>query len=760
MASFRTTGTRNKNRRKNSQRQWFRRLLSLLLLFCFGLFTVVYSVPAPAQVVNPYNIRFQTNANGDIRFVSNTILSCSPSASGCSAARTSTGQNNSFSMTYVDVDTDSTTFNSSSADLNLPSGSKILFAGLYWGGTIINSNRNKVLLQTPKSGYKQITATTVYDGSSMNSGTEYQESYQGFANVTADVQAGGNGTYTLANVQTTSGQVNRWGGWSLVVAYSNPSEDPRNLTVFDGYSNVYTGNSQVTFDISGFITPPFGTVKAKLGAIVYDGDRGFTGDNLNFRSPPTAATGTNIINAANPINDVFNSSISYLGSDVTTKNPNYINQLGYDADIFDASGIIRNGDTSARIIVNTVNPGGESYIPGVITSAINLYKPTVATNKIYSDINGGNVEVGDVLEYTLTITNNRDTDGNGDPANNNVLIDPIPANTTYLSNSIQITDGPNLGAKTDAQDADQAEFDAVNNRVVFRLGAGAGGYSAGNYPYVDYTPASPNTNGGILSVNTNSSGSATVGSTTTVKFRVTVNSGTATGTKITNQATEFNTGQTLGQGVALAAASPTVTASVANNPNVLLVKRITAVNQVNYTDLVDGVNDTNSPNYVAAPRDADDNNSNWSTGYLQGRINGGKVRPGDELEYTIYFLSAGKATAPTVLMCDRVPDNTTFISTAFNSSPAQATGGISGADRSIVLSYNGSTVSLTSAQDGDAGQYFPAGVDPKTVYPKIDCGGANTNGAVVVNLGNLPNATGSGTPIGSYGYIRFRSRMK
>ncbi|GAB1544875.1 hypothetical protein NUACC21_75510 [Scytonema sp. NUACC21] len=188
------------------------------------------------------------------------------------------------------------------------------------------------------------------------------------------------------------------------------------------------------------------------------------------------------------------------------------------------------------------------------------------------------------------------------------------------------------------------------------------------------------------------------------------------------------------------------------NANVVLVKRITAVNTTTFSDLIDGVNDSSSPNYVPPPHDANDNNPNWLPGYLLGRINGGAVRPGDEIEYTIYFLSTGNATAPKVLLCDRVPENTNFLPTAFNSG--------TGADRGIALYQNGTTVSLTNVSDGDAGQYFPPGADPTTVYPKISCGGPNTNGAIVVNLGDLPNATGSGTPASSFGHIRFRGQVK
>lgn len=192
--------------------------------------------------------------------------------------------------------------------------------------------------------------------------------------------------------------------------------------------------------------------------------------------------------------------------------------------------------------------------------------------------------------------------------------------------------------------------------------------------------------------------------------------------------------------------------ALANNPNIILVKRITAVNSTQYTDLIDGVDDINSPNYVPAPFDADDNHPNWPANYLQGRLNGGVIVPGDEIEYTIYFLSTGDTTALNVLLCDRLPQNTTFIPDTFN-------GGVPGADRGILLSYNGTSTALTGIQDGDAGQYFPPGIEPTDVYSNINCGGFNTNGAVVVDLGDVPNSTNPGDPSDSYGFFRFRVRV-
>ncbi|WP_236142159.1 hypothetical protein [Nostoc sp. CMAA1605] len=100
-------------------------------------------------------------------------------------------------------------------------------------------------------------------------------------------------------------------------------------------------------------------------------------------------------------------------------------------------------------------------------------------------------------------------------------------------------------------------------------------------------------------------------------------------------------------------AVPTV---VSNPPKLLLVKRITRINNQSLTDLVDGRSDvaTTDPNYVAVPRDTDDNDSKWLTNYLRGLINAGTVKPGDELEYTIYFLSNGQNNATNVRLCDLV----------------------------------------------------------------------------------------------------------
>jgi uncharacterized repeat protein (TIGR01451 family) len=211
------------------------------------------------------------------------------------------------------------------------------------------------------------------------------------------------------------------------------------------------------------------------------------------------------------------------------------------------------------------------------------------------------------------------------------------------------------------------------------------------------------------------------------------------------------------------------TTQICGKPNMLLVKRITAINNVAQKRSGAPLNayedDTTNPyddNNNAAPTVAYPQRSTnkWPTPgtFLLGSVDGGTIAPNDSIEYTIYYLSAGDAPAKKVLMCDRVPDKITFNPSAYNSIPA-GTGSLPGADRGIVVNKSGTVKSYSNAGDDDFAQYFPPGTDPATVFPKIDCGGPNTNGAVVVNFGDIPQATASGTP-DSYGFIRFQGRVK
>jgi uncharacterized repeat protein (TIGR01451 family)/fimbrial isopeptide formation D2 family protein len=474
-------------------------------------------------VITPFTVRYTTNVPGDITFAANTLMTAGPPASPTEIANAQNGigtkvNNNDFTMTYVDVDADPNTWNSSSAALVMPTGSQVLFAGLYWGArtnstfpTGKTSERALVKFQAPgDSGYTDLVGTVI--------GTT-NSSYQSFSDVTSIVKAKGAGVYTTANVRAVSQASDFYAGWSLVVAYQSPDGTVRNLTVFDGYGDVRSSDPAISITVSGFKTPTSGPVNATIGFVTYEGDLGYTGDTVTLdgglKKPNGSAITSTLSDATNPSNNFFNSSISNRGSLVSTKSPNYVNQMGFDANLISADGLIANGATKATINMKT---GGETYYPGVVTTAIDLFAPKVTVDKQVQDLNGGDVLAGDTLLYTITVANDATA---LDRAVNVLLEDVVPAGTTYKPGSLVVTAGANAGAKTDAVDGDQAEFVAGTSTVQFRLGTGAAGSG---------------TSGGTLAA----------GQSTTLTFEVTVDAGLPGSTLIANTATATFTGATSG----------------------------------------------------------------------------------------------------------------------------------------------------------------------------------------------------------------------
>jgi uncharacterized repeat protein (TIGR01451 family) len=230
-------------------------------------------------------------------------------------------------------------------------------------------------------------------------------------------------------------------------------------------------------------------------------------------------------------------------------------------------------------------------------------------------------------------------------------------------------------------------------------------------------------------------------------------------------------------GFFLAVQATTTQVCASNNPNLLLVKRITGINGSTTTsgggdNLAIYKDETSNPyddNLINTPAVIPPDTDKWPIAndfpFMIGGTNGGNVKPKDSIDYTIYFLSTGDSAAKSVLFCDRVPANVTFSPNAFTNIAPNP----SGVARGIAVS-SGDTLNYYSNVGGDdIAQYFPPGIEPSTIYPNISCGkdGANSlpndNGAVVVNLGNRPQATGTKATddaAGAYGFVRFRGQVK
>jgi large repetitive protein len=503
--------------------------------FWLGLLCVLFSTLAftEAHAQRAFAPRYTTNAKGDIAIAGNTVMRCNATAGTnfANCANTLAGiatptipTNNNFTMINVDVDSDVSTFNSSTSTLGMLPGSTVLFAGLYWGSDSSSAARNTVKFKAPGAiNYTSITATQLD-----NIGNQYQA----FANVTAIVAAAGNGIYTAADVQTTNNAVNVYGGWSLVVAYSNPASPTRNLSVYDGYQRVNSGTAGggINISLSGFITPPFGAVNTTIGTVAYDGDRTSTEGTAGLQFGPTAATLSPVFNTANPQTDYFNSTISDFGVKRTTgQSPAFDNNFGFDLDLAKPNTPLPNNASTAVVRVSS---SSETIDLGIVTLATDIFVPNIkdTLTKTVSKVAGAAgaaIIPGDTLEYVIAFYN-----AGQDGALKTVVTDSIPANTTYVPGSLIVVSTPTVGAPvllnaTDGSGDDVGEFDAANNRVVARVGLGATATVGGQV-----VPA-------------NASNLPSYG----VKFRVTVNAATPGDTNIDNTARVDYTQQTLGAAI-------------------------------------------------------------------------------------------------------------------------------------------------------------------------------------------------------------------
>jgi uncharacterized repeat protein (TIGR01451 family) len=517
-----------------------------LVLFVVGLLGAAPASAAvsPSPIVRPFTVRYAINTNGDIAMASNTLLTCRPeeietqSQVGCADVQAGgAGDDNYFDMQYVDVDGGlNTTFDSSSANLSIPAGATVLFAGLYWGAALdqgetlplqcgatartgsaaINpAAATSALLQSPAgAGYVPINAsvfdTYTEDLGCPSAGVDERTRYQSFADVTSLVQHAGAGTYSVADVQAGTG-ADRHAGWSLVVAYQDVTQPARNLTIFDGFGQVAL-NANVPMTVTGFKTPLTGPVNTQVGIVAYEGDRDLTGDGVKLNGMPLG-------DVSHPSGNFFDSSISKLGSPVSGSAPDYKNQLGFDAGVLEApAGAVGTNQTSADIELSTVN---DRYLPGVVYFRTDIYAPEMVLHKTVTDVNGGAVNPGDMLQYDISSTNTGLSS-----AYDSVINDAIPPHTAYVPKSLKILTSPGgiAGDKTDQPADDQAEYDGGANGVRFRVGTDAG-----------VPPGTlPKPGGGIL--NPAGGGTLAPGDSFSVRFDVVVAADTPDGTQILNTA--------------------------------------------------------------------------------------------------------------------------------------------------------------------------------------------------------------------------------
>jgi uncharacterized repeat protein (TIGR01451 family) len=385
--------------------------------------------------------------------------------------------------------------NATSADLILPAGTNtIKFARLYWGGRLENNvitsapdTLRKVKIRKGGAGsYSTVLAplssVDYYDIS------PYEVAYQSYVDIKPFIQTNGAGTYTVADIPLTTGAISNGGhyaGWCIMIAYENTALPFTSVRIYDGFSRVYIIGSPIeSVTLTGLNVPnnPLTLGDAVMSTMVWEGDANLgatggnpAGDYIKINTVPVS-------NAVNPVTNFWNGSISKNGSFITTKNPNYTNQMGIDIDELEVGtgyGILPNA-TTVDIEFGTE---ADQYFPSVFAFAIKMKEPAITLNKSVTDAsNNGTIESNEVLTYTLSGTNI----GPG-AAYNTFVVDSLPTNVSYVANSLKIINAPGIVGPAYATDAigDDVGFQDINGTrhyVKFYIGNGATPTSGGELP--------------------------------------------------------------------------------------------------------------------------------------------------------------------------------------------------------------------------------------------------------------------------------------
>jgi uncharacterized repeat protein (TIGR01451 family) len=460
--------------------------VSLLLLSI-----AICSVTNAQTTINAYAQVYSANLKGGTTVLGNTsmaittggviqanLMNETPDANGLV-----TSGNDNKNMQFVDIDGVALTKNSTSADLVLPAGTNtIKFARLYWGGRINNAaitsdpdTLRKAKIRFGSGAYQNILAPS---GSvDVFAVTPTEKTYQTYVDVTAYLQANGAGTYTVADVPATPGAIDRGGeyaGWSIVVAYENTNSLLNSVRIYHGYSSIAANNS-LSVTLNGLNVPnnSLSAGDAVMSTMAWEGDGNLGASANNTAGDFMQVNGIAVSNAVNPATNFWNGSISKNGVSITTKNPNFRNQMGIDIDEVNVGtgfGILPNA-TSVTLKFGTE---ADQYYPSYFAFALRVKDPLVTIAKTVADANGNNtIESNEVLTYTLSGKNI----GPG-VAYNVAIVDTLPTNVTYVANSMKVLSGPGavIGNQTDAVDAADYSSTGTNagkTYLKFFMGVGA-----------------------------------------------------------------------------------------------------------------------------------------------------------------------------------------------------------------------------------------------------------------------------------------------
>ena len=269
----------------------------------------------------------------------------------------------------------------SSANLNLAPNNVIEKAYLYWSGSGIGDYNIK--LNGVNIGAQRIFGV-VLPGTAL-------PFFSAFADVTSQLQATGNGVYQVSDMDLSAiiadyfpSRMN-YGGWAIVIVYSNPTLPINQLNVYDGLQAIpRTANSSLHIVLNSLNVVD--NVGAKIGFLAWEGDS-------NIAVNETLKINGNTLSnpPLNPDDNTFN------GTNSVTNSTNLYNM---DLDIYDIQNNINVGDTTANIDLTS---GQDFVMINAIVTKLNSQLPdaSIIINNVAQTCNSSQITVN----YTVYNTN-------------------------------------------------------------------------------------------------------------------------------------------------------------------------------------------------------------------------------------------------------------------------------------------------------------------------------------------------------------------
>ena len=409
------------------------------------------------------------------------------------------------------------------ANLNMPGGSTVTQAWLYWTGSgddALGQVDSNVTFTDPSLTATAVTADDIFliDNVGLSNNLDY---FVGYKDVTALVT--GSGDYTLSDFTVQNGSP--WnlsqacaGGWSLIVVYDNAFEELKVINLFHGFQPFQ--DSSFTLVPRNFRMaardPSRNLPNGQVTHFTIEGDDTLdNGDeSLSLQDTPGGTTYTTLLNSYNPLQSEFNSTITrpiyFLDTGVTdvyqfdsTAGPN---GDGYEIDVPGTAGRLGDsfgvdldthylqGANLGELLYEFAAPGSEAeeittrYSTGqdlvmLVNEVISITNAPIADIEIFNT-QVGSFSVGGTGSYQIQVRNNGSGATVPGYADGEIIVTEIlPTGMTLASAGDVVGDGWNCSVVTLDPGAFSCVFDISSDWTLAR-GAATLGQLAGTGEYL------------------------------------------------------------------------------------------------------------------------------------------------------------------------------------------------------------------------------------------------------------------------------------